>query len=194
MVEGEAFPILGETFQINYVENPGAAFGLTIADLFQWLGFEMTAETAKLILTLFSLMAVIVIVWLIRQVWNHRSALPFFLALILGGALGNIVDRVFYGVWFDAMNSYDGGLLHGRVVDMFYLNIYQGEFLGLSWNLLPVFNIADAAITLGILTVLIFQRRFGKQHLKRSLALEPPSVSPEPASPETLSPASEQKE
>ncbi|MEM7040955.1 MAG: signal peptidase II, partial [Bacteroidota bacterium] len=121
--------VIGETFSINFIENKGAAFGLTIADLGEKIGIPISEETAKLILTLFSIFAVIVIIYLLRQVKDFKSPLPWFLALILGGAVGNIVDRVFYGVWFAGINNYEGGLLHGRVVDMFYLDFYQGEFL-----------------------------------------------------------------
>lgn len=169
---GEHFTVLGEFFQINYIENPGAAFGLTISNIFDTIGIDLSEDTGKLILTLFSLFAVIVIIYLLRQVQHYRSALPFFLALILGGAIGNIVDRVFYGVWFSGMNNYDGGLLYGRVVDMFYLNIWHGEIFGMDLALLPVFNIADAAISIGIVTILVFQRRFQKRHELRSAALE----------------------
>ena len=98
--------------------------------------------------------------------------MPFFLALILGGAVGNIIDRVFYGVWFSGMNWYEGGLFHGRVVDMFYLDFYEGEIWGMNVNLLPVFNIADLAISIGIITVIVFQRRFFRRHLEIKQAQE----------------------
>jgi signal peptidase II len=188
----DEIPVAGETFRINFIENKGAAFGLTIADLGTKLGLNISDETAKLVLTLFSVLAIIVIIYLLKQVRNYTSALPFFLALILGGAIGNIIDRVFYGVWFAGMNNYEGGLLHGRVVDMFYLNVYQGEVLGKEIHLLPVFNIADAAITVGIAAIIIFQRRFFRNQPtppvspdpepeleERRVAVSPPAVNPE---------------
>ncbi|MEM6267803.1 MAG: signal peptidase II [Bacteroidota bacterium] len=171
--------VVGDTFRINFIENKGAAFGLTIADLGEGIGLAISEETAKLILTLFSIFAVIVIIYLLKQVWNYRSGLPYFLALILGGAIGNIIDRVFYGVWFAGMNNYEGGLLHGRVVDMFYLNVYQGEIAGTEIHLLPVFNIADAAISVGIVAIIIFQRR-----LFRGQPQSPSLPPPEPEIPE----------
>lgn len=196
----DEIPVAGETFRINFIENKGAAFGLTIADLGTRFGLSMSDETAKLILTLFSILAVIVIIYLLKQVKNYRSALPYFLALILGGAIGNIIDRVFYGVWFAGMNNYEGGLLHGRVVDMFYLNVYQGEVLGREIHLLPVFNIADAAITVGIAAIILFQRRFFRNQPdpkatvsakaepeQRRVALPPPTTDAE--SPREQSPA-----
>ncbi len=172
MQPGQDVPVVGDAFRINFIENRGAAFGLTIADLFNKVGVEMTEETAKLLLTIFSIGAVMVIAYLLSQVRNHRSALPYFLALILGGALGNIIDRVFYGVWFSGMNWYEGGLFEGRVVDMFYLDFYQGEFLGIDMNLLPVFNLADLAISIGIVAVILFQRRFMRIHQERGQELE----------------------
>lgn len=168
MQPGEDIAVLGESLHINFIENRGAAFGLTIADLFHKIGVPMSEDTAKVLLTLFSIGAVVVIVALLQQVRNYRSALPFFLAMILGGALGNIIDRVFYGVWFSGMNWYEGGLFHGRVVDMFYVDWYQGEVWGIDVNLWPVFNIADLAISIGIVAIVLFQRRFFKIHQRRT--------------------------
>lgn len=162
MVPYEEIKVFGDFFRINYIENKGAAFGLTISDLLHKVGLTIDDETAKLALTLFSILAVIVIIYLLQTVKNSRTSLPYFLAFILGGAIGNIIDRVFYGVWFAGINDYEGGLLHGRVVDMFYINLVHGEFLGIEMNLLPVFNVADAAITVGIVAIIIFQRRFFK--------------------------------
>ena len=167
MQPGEDIPILGESFRINFIENKGAAFGLTIADIMEKVGITLSEDNAKVMLTIFSIAAVVVIVYLLHQVRHHRSALPFFLALILGGAVGNIIDRVFYGVWFAGMNWYEGGLFFGRVVDMFYLDLYRGEVFGIDINLWPVFNIADLAISVGIVALIFFQRRFFRKHQSR---------------------------
>ncbi len=172
MQPGQDISVVGDVFRINFIENRGAAFGLTIADLSNEIGIEMTDETAKLLLTVFSIGAVVVIAYLLSRVRDHRSGLPFFLALILGGALGNIIDRVFYGIWFSGMNWYEGGLFEGRVVDMFYLDFYQGEFLGINMNLLPVFNLADLSISVGIMAVVLFQQRFLRLHQERSQEIE----------------------
>jgi signal peptidase II len=175
----EEIKLLGEFFRINFIENKGAAFGLTISDLLEKVGVPMNDESAKLSLTIFSILAVVVIIYLLQQVRNSKTSLPYFLALILGGAVGNIIDRVFYGVWFAGINDYEGGLLHGRVVDMFYINLVHGKFLGLELNLLPVFNIADAAIGVGIIAILFFQRRFFKiSHAPASEQVAAPEVSP----------------
>ena len=172
----EEVKVLGEYFRINYIENKGAAFGLTISDLLQKIGIDIGDETSKLILTLFSIFAVVVIVYLLQKVRESSTSLPYFLALILGGAIGNIIDRVFYGVWFAGINDYEGGLLHGRVVDMFYFDLVHGNVLGFELNLLPVFNVADAAITVGIVAIIFFQRRFFRIGQSE---LEPSSNTPQ---------------
>jgi signal peptidase II len=172
----EEIKLLGEFFRINYIENKGAAFGLTIADLMQKLGIDLSEETAKLALTLFSVLAVMVLVYLLQQVRNAGNSLPFFLAMILGGATGNIIDRVFYGAWFAGINDYEGGLLHGRVVDMFYVNLVHGKFLGMEMNLLPVFNIADAAIAVGIIAIIFFQRTYFRAS-EPTRSVVPPEVA-----------------
>lgn len=170
----DEFKVVGDLFSINYIENKGAAFGLTVADIGSQLGLQISDDTAKLFLTLFSIFAVMVIVYMLRQVRHQGTALPLCLAFILGGAIGNIIDRVFYGVWFAGINDYDGGLLHGRVVDMFYLDVYHGQIFGTEVNLLPVFNIADTAITVGIFMILIFQRRF----FRKADEVDPASPAP----------------
>ncbi|MEY3442542.1 MAG: hypothetical protein RLZZ519_823 [Bacteroidota bacterium] len=180
MVPYEEVRVVGDFFRINYIENKGAAFGLTISDLLQNIGLSIDDETAKLALTLFSIFAVIVIIYLLQTVRHSGTSLPYFLAFILGGAIGNIIDRVFYGVWFAGINDYEGGLLHGRVVDMFYVNLVHGEVLGMELNLLPVFNVADAAITVGIVAIIIFQRRFFKAAAASEQPLENEPISPSP--------------
>ena len=112
-----------------------------------------------------SFVAVIAIGVVLYRLGKHKSPLPWFVALIFGGALGNIIDRTFYGIFF-SNNAYTGGLFHGRVVDFFYLDICTcplPEFMGGgNANLWPIFNIADAAISIGIVVILIFQGRFFK--------------------------------
>lgn len=161
--------VLGDFFKIHFIENPGAAFGLTISNLVRGVGLEMTDITGKLILTLFSIFAVFAIGYVLFRLANHKSPLPYFVALIFGGAVGNIIDRTFYGIWFADINTYAGGLFHGRVVDMFYFDIWQGYvadwvpiFGGDYMSLWPIWNIADAAISIGIVVILIFQGKFFK--------------------------------
>lgn len=172
MVIGQEIPVLGDFFKIHFIENPGAAFGLTIANVYEAIAGIFVADahlsdyTAKLILSIFSVVAVGFIVFYLRTLRNTPTALPVFVSMILGGAIGNIIDRLFYGVWFSEMNDYEGGLFHGRVVDMFYVDIWQGYLP--SWvpligneyySFWPIFNIADAAISVGIVAIILFQKR-----------------------------------
>ncbi len=161
---GSFRPVFGDWFKIQFIENPGAAFGLKASSFFG----GMSEYTSKIILTVFSLIALAGIVYFLIKLANHKSPMPWFLAMILGGAVGNIIDRTFYGVVFQDINTYDGGLFFGRVVDMFYFDLFDLPLPdimgGGTYHLWPIFNIADAAITFGILVILFFQGRFINQH------------------------------
>ncbi|GAB4383699.1 MAG: lipoprotein signal peptidase [Salibacteraceae bacterium] len=169
MYHGQEIPVFGNWFYLHFVENNGMAFGL-----------EFGGETGKLFLTAFRVLAIAFIgYFLLRHI--NRSSSPLLIAsgsMIFAGALGNIIDSVFYGVIFnDSYNQIaeflpsEGGyapLFHGRVVDMLYFPLYSGFFP--EWLPIiggepfiffrPVFNIADAAITVGIAIIVIFQKRF----------------------------------
>jgi signal peptidase II len=165
----ETIPIFGNWAYILFTENPGMAFGLTFG-----------GEWGKLILTLFRIVAVAGISWYIVDLArkNAPTALLVCFGLILAGAIGNIIDSVFYGMIFSSSAGQvaevfpaEGGygkFLHGEVVDMFYFPIIQGNFP--SWFpfwggepftfFRPVFNVADSAITVGVASILIFHRKF----------------------------------
>jgi len=165
--------------QLYFIENEGMAWG------WKWGG-----EWGKMLLTLFRLAAVIFGSWyLVRIVKQHYSkGFIICAALIYAGALGNLIDSIFYGVIFDrgmsfnaALNDYvpySGvahltfghgyqGLLHGSVVDMLYFPMIHSTFP--SWFpfvggkefefFSPIFNIADASISIGVITLLLFQKR-----------------------------------
>ncbi|MCI4669283.1 MAG: signal peptidase II [Bacteroidia bacterium] len=174
MEKGDAgqIKILGDFFKLHFIENNGAAFGLTLTELFNNIGLDMSESTGKLILSLFSILAVSAIGVVLYRLKDHKSALPIFIALIFGGALGNIIDRTFYGIWFADINDYTGSLFYGRVVDMFYLDIWKGYLPDWKWfplfngqytALWPIWNVADASISIGITVILLFQGRFFKQ-------------------------------
>lgn len=172
MTLGQSIPMLGDWFILHFTENAGMAFG-----------FEFAGEYGKLMLSIFRLVAVVFIgIYLYRMVkQGAHTGLIACVSLIMAGALGNIIDSVFYGVIFSesffhkAAEAFPeaGGyasLLHGKVVDMLYFPIikttlpiwvpFRGgeEFIFFR----PVFNMADSAITTGVFVLLVFQRRFFK--------------------------------
>jgi signal peptidase II len=160
---------------IYFIENPGMAFGI-----------ELGGSFGKLALSLFRIAAVFFLGYyirvLIRTGEGTRGVLVSF-ALIMAGALGNIVDSAFYGIIFSASPNHGGlatlfpaeggyaSFLHGKVVDMFYFPLFSGEYptwFPESWAgqpylfFRPIFNVADSAITIGVASLLVFQRHYFK--------------------------------
>lgn len=167
-------------FQILFIENNGMAWGAKLNDFLPFI----SERTGKLILTLFRLFAIAGIgYWLVNTIKNKGSKILIIaISLIFAGALGNIIDSVFYGVLFS--DSYgelaeflpkDGGydsLFHGKVVDMLHFPLWKGylpewlPFWGGQYFTFfdPVFNIADIAISTGIGILLVFNKKaFPKQ-------------------------------
>jgi len=161
-------------FQLYFIENKGMAWG-----------WEFGGNWGKMILTLFRLGAVIFGTWYLTRIVKQKYTKGFIVcaALIYAGALGNLIDSMFYGMIFEE-SSYSNvakifphhgyaGFLHGRVVDMLYFPIIDSKFP--SWVPViggdnfeffsPIFNIADASISTGVITLLVFQKRFFKKHI-----------------------------
>ncbi|TAE54164.1 MAG: lipoprotein signal peptidase [Bacteroidetes bacterium] len=199
---GDEIQVLGNFFKIYFIENKGAAFGLTIPKILSGVGVEMDDVTGKLILSLFSIAAVCAIGYILYRISTHKSPLPYFVAMIFGGALGNIIDRTFYGTFFSSINQYEGGIFHGRVVDMFYFDIWKGQIPewvpiwgGDYTALWPIFNVADSSISIGIVVILIFQGRFFKMdETARAVAAPAADVPPVPPAPEVSAPGGEETE
>lgn len=178
MALGDEIVVFKNWFILHFVENNGMAFG-----------FEFAGEYGKVFLSLFRILAVIAIGWYLFKLAKQKE-IPFgfivCIALIFAGAIGNIIDSLFYGIIFS--HSYGqvatffpeaGGyssFLHGRVVDMFYFPLIQGRYpnwipvLGGDPFIFfrPVFNIADSSITIGIFSILIFYRRYFNKPEKKS--------------------------
>ncbi len=172
MEYGDQFSIFGISWGfIHFVENNGMAFGIS-------LGGKM----GKLALSLFRIGAVSFLIYFIRKMIQSGAnmGLLFCFALILAGAVGNIIDSAFYGLIFSESPYHGGlaeifpenggyaGLLHGKVVDMLYfpmVDTYLPEWLPI-WGgerfqfFKPVFNVADSSISVGIVSLLLFQRSF----------------------------------
>ena len=139
MPYGSSKPILGDFLRLTYIENPGMAFGIDVG--------------GKLFFSIFSIAASIAIIYYLYQTRHERLGFRIALGMILGGAVGNLIDRVFYGVLFD-----EAPLFHGKVVDFFdvdFFNVTIGSYHLSRW---PVFNIADASVTVGVLLLLFTHR------------------------------------
>lgn len=176
MTLGQEFHI-ADWFLIHFTENEGMAFGLTFG-----------GEFGKLALSLFRLVAIVAIGWYLHDLVKKKMpfGLIFSITLIFAGAIGNLIDSAFYGMIFSHSSYHtlatlfpEGGgydtFLHGKVVDMFYFPIIQGYYPDWFpfWGgndfifFRPVFNLADSSITVGVLILILFQRKyFTKPHEK----------------------------
>jgi signal peptidase II len=132
---GHSLPFIDDIVRITYIENPGIAFGINIP------GF-------KVFFAVFSIVASIaILIYLKRNLHRLSRGERIALAMILGGAVGNLIDRVFYGVFF-----HEQPLFYGRVVDFIDFGIHR--------NMFPVFNVADSSVTIGVsLILLLFMRQ-----------------------------------
>jgi len=134
---GQSVPFIDDIVRITYIENPGIAFGINIP------GF-------KVVFALFSIVAsVAILLYLKRNLLRLRIGERIALALILGGAVGNLIDRVFYGVFF-----HEQPLFFGRVVDLVDI-VFLHKWFGY------IFNVADSSVTIGValLAVLVMRRK-----------------------------------
>jgi len=141
MYLGESIPVLGDFFKITFTENPGMAFGFDPGSDF------------KLFISVFSLVASIGLLIYLFAVRNKSLSLKIAIALILGGAVGNVIDRMFYGLIYDY-----SPLFYGKVVDFFDLDFFNFSIFGRSYDRWPIFNIADAAVSIGVLILLVFYK------------------------------------
>ncbi len=148
---GEEVNVFGNWFKLHFTENYGMAFGI-----------EFGGKTGKVFLTVFRIIFVMGILWYIQSMAKKGMAMSYVISwtFIAAGALGNIIDSVFYGAYF----GYDSWF-HGRVVDMLYFPLVQTTipewfpfWAGEDFEFFrPVFNIADAAITIGFVLILLTQ-------------------------------------
>jgi len=139
MQYGSSIPIFGDFFRLTYIENPGMAFGIDIG--------------GKLFFSFFSIVASGVILFYLYRARNEGLGFRISLAMILGGAIGNLIDRVFYGVLFG-----DAPLFFGKVVDFLDVDFFNISIFGYHLSRWPVFNIADASVTIGVVLLLLFHR------------------------------------
>jgi len=158
MTLGSSKQVFGNFFKITFIENPGMAFGIELG--------------GKLTLSIFTLFATFLIIYFIYKNRNEGLYLRIALAFILGGALGNLVDRIFYGTVFGY-----APLFYGKVVDFFHFNIPEFNIFGKAFYSWPIFNIADISVTAGFVMILLGYNKIFK---KKSAEVEnnsPPEQS-----------------
>lgn len=148
---GQSFNIIGEFVKFTFVENPGMAFGIDVG------------ETSKLFLSLFSIIASIGILIYLFKLKDEKLILRLALALILGGAIGNMIDRTFYGIFYGY-----APIFYGRVVDFINVDFFDFSIFGRTYERWPIFNIADSAVTVGVILLLIFQKPHSEEKVKDS--------------------------
>lgn len=171
--------MVGSGFQLYFVENPGMAYG-----------WKFGGNWGKLALTVFRMVAVVFGTWYLAHIVKKKYHRGFIIcaSLVYAGALGNLIDSAFYGLIFDKGMTFDptikeyvsyaglakfssngyASFLHGNVVDMLYFPVIRGHFPGWFpfWGgqdfefFRPIFNLADASISSGVISILVFQRRF----------------------------------
>jgi signal peptidase II len=137
----DSFNVIGDFFRITYIENPGMAFGIDFG------------EKAKLFLTLFSLVASIAITYYLIKHKNEKLSLRLPLAMILGGAVGNLIDRMFYGLIYG-----DAPLFYGKVVDFLDFDFFNISLFGYTYDRWPIFNIADMCVSIGVILLILLHR------------------------------------
>ena len=139
---GESISVIGNFFRITFTENPGMAFGFDPGSDF------------KLLISIFSLVASVGLLIYLFASRNKSLSLRIAIALILAGALGNVFDRMFYGLIY-----HYAPLFYGKVVDFFDFDFFNFTLFGRSYDRWPIFNIADASVTVGVLILLFFYKK-----------------------------------
>ena len=138
---GQSINVIGDFLRITFVENSGMAFGLEVGVI------------QKFFLTAFTFIAAIGLFYYLYKSQKRDFPLRLGLALILAGALGNLIDRAFYGIIFNY-----APLLYGRVVDFIQVEFWDFTLFGNTYETWPIFNIADSAVTIGVAIILLFHK------------------------------------
>lgn len=164
MAYGQSINVIGDFFKITYVENPGLAFGIDVND------------SSKLLLSIFSLLASLGIFYYLYKSRNQRLIVRLSLALILGGAIGNLIDRAFYGLFYGY-----APLFYGRVVDFFNVDFFDFTIFGRTYERWPIFNIADASVTIGVVLLIIFHKSVEEKQIEKDIEKTVQEVLPDDA-------------
>lgn len=156
MYRGQSIPLVGDWLKFTFTENPGMAFGIEVGP--------------RGLVTVFSIVATALVLWYMTKVRDGYEPYLASLALIFGGALGNIIDRVFYGVILDYGTFFTGKVVDFIHVDIGYVQIpsfipFAG---GIGMQLFPIWNVADMAIVGGVIGILVFQKQFHDQFMEQA--------------------------
>ncbi|MCC6864839.1 MAG: signal peptidase II [Ignavibacteria bacterium] len=143
MPYGSSKPLIGDFVKITFIENPGMAFGIDVGP--------------KMFLTIFTIAASLFIFYYIFKHRKDGILIRLSLALILAGAIGNLIDRTFYGVIFNY-----APLFNGKVVDFMQVEFWDFTIMGRTYTTWPIWNIADASVSAGFLIILFFHNRIFK--------------------------------
>ncbi len=146
MMQGQRIPVIGDFFRLTFIENPGMAFGYD------------PGSQVKVWISLFSLLASIGLFIYLYYIRNQNLSLRLSIAFILGGAVGNLIDRMFYGVFYGY-----APLFYGKVVDFLDFDFFNISFFGRSYDRWPIFNFADAAVSIGVIILILFYKRHNKE-------------------------------
>ena len=141
---GTSHPVFGDYLRLTYIENSGMAFGIDLG--------------GKIFFSVFSIIASVGLLIYLFRIRNERFIVRLPLAMIIGGAVGNLIDRVFYGVLFN-----EGSFFHGRVVDFIDAEFFNVNIFGYHLSRWPIFNIADASVTCGVLLLLLTYRKTSQE-------------------------------
>lgn len=147
MYYGQSINVIGDFFQLTFVENPGMAFGVDVTD------------HAKLWLSLFSILASVGLFLYLYSVRKQSFSLRLALSMILAGAIGNLIDRVFYGTFYGYAS-----IFYGKVVDFFDFDFFDFQIFGRTYDRWPIFNIADMCVSIGVLILLFFYKQHQQEH------------------------------
>lgn len=143
MPYGSSKPLIGDIVRLTFIENPGMAFGIDVGP--------------KMFLTLFTIVASFFIFFYIYKHRHDGILIRLALALILAGAVGNLIDRTFYGVIYNY-----APIFNGKVVDFVQVEFWDFTIFGRTYTTWPIWNIADASVSIGFLIILFFHNRIFK--------------------------------
>jgi signal peptidase II len=155
---GQNISVIGDFLQFTYVENSGMAFGITFG-------------AGKIFLSLFSIIASIALGYYLYKLEGFSFWVKLGIMLIFAGAVGNLIDRVFYGLFF-----HEGPIFYGRVVDFVQVDIPDINFWIIHYTHFPVFNIADSCVSCGVVLLLIVHKKipqFSKVFPKKEQEVSP---------------------